>query len=655
MVMMRAEVHKEVVLLRWAPNDAKAWRLLNKYGVRLERLTVSRDGQVLDQPETRVLHGMLKPEESDQFKQIASEYSYGAIMAQAIFGESFVVTGGGKQDISSIIALSEELQQRYVLSLYAADLCFPAALVAGWGFEDEGIRPNEKYLYGVVPLVPEKEMQIAPGAVFVDTERLDRFVKPLDFTGEFEDGNVRLAWNSRTLEWLYSAYILERSTDGKNFQSISDTPITQMQSGLNDRIVYIDSIRNDISYSYRICGLTPFGTKGAWSDTLSGAGRTELQNPPFISKAMPDEHGGAQIEWTFDAQDETLIEGFTLERSDDDKTYSDFIPGIGKKERSLTLSDLPSTNYFVLAANTTTGKRVRSFPVLVQPVDTIPPAVPVGLTAKTDTSGVVRLFWQPNRDKGRFGYRIFRGRTAEEEMMPLNDNAIQDTMFVDSVDMRSLNGKMYYAIVALDSRYNRSDYSAVVEVKMPEIIPPTPPFIRKISVENGRNVVMWVSGGETVLAGYDLYRKGGQDADFVLLAAVASPDSCTYTDTAVENNRVYVYRVQSRSEGGLVSAASLDYKVTAISKGDTKTAMTLTLSPAKDRVKLIWEIPVTDAVNIQLYKKVGDGTFALFLDMLDPTGAQEDTDVVPGSKYHYMLVLKTNNAPPQSTVKTIAL
>ena len=191
-LMMTSEVREGSVSIRWAPTTPRAWQLLNQYGVRLERLTVVRDDEVLDDPEVLVLSELLIPQESEEFIRIASNYTespFAAIIAQAIFGESFVVGGAGESDIETIIALSDELLQRFALSLYAADLCFTSALVAGWGWEDTTVRENERYLYRVIPLVPANELEIAHGALFVDPERIDTFPAPLDFTGEFMDGN----------------------------------------------------------------------------------------------------------------------------------------------------------------------------------------------------------------------------------------------------------------------------------------------------------------------------------------------------------------------------------------------------------------------------------------------------------------------------------
>ena len=654
-ILMRGEVHQEKILLRWASTDARTWQLLNKYGVRLERLTVVRDGIALDEPEKLIISDNLKPKESPRFMLAAEAYSYAAIIAQAVFGESFVVSGSGDQDISSIIALSDELQQRYALSLYAADLCFPAALAAEWGWEDDDVRENERYLYNVIPLVPEDELPIAPGALFVDASRIDRFPKPLDFDGQFMDGGVLLSWNYRTQEALYNAYIPERSTDGINFSPITDIPITRMDSGSGDQITYIDSIGNGIKYHYRLAGITPFGSMSIYSDTISGIGLPELRNPPFITKAIPNKDGGIDIEWIFEDDDEELIDNFTLERSENDKIYTDYITSIDRKLRGVSLSDVPSTNYFVVAANTITGKRVRSFAAFVQPVDSLPPAIPVGLTAIADTTGTVKLSWQANKDEDILGYRIFRSQTDEEEMIPLNDIAIINTMFIDSVNLKLLNRKVYYAVAALDERYNQSDKSPVVEVIKPEIIPPTPPLIREIRVEDGKNIILWVSGEEENLTGYELLRKVDGGNEFALLVSLSEAGNCIYEDSDVENDKVYIYHIRSRSQGGLLSEPSPDYKVRAINKSDAKHTIIFTATPQKEGITLRWEISITEAANIQLFKKTGGGTLGLFREGVAAVGEIKDENVVPGTKYEYMLVVKVNGASPQVVTKSVTL
>lgn len=662
-IKMRSEVRGQEVLLRWIPTNERAWKLLNKYGVRLERLTVVRDGEVLDESPKMVLTECLKPEESEAFKQMAQEYSFAAIIAQAIFGERFEVSGEGEYDVATIIALGQELQQRYVFSLYAADLCFPAAVVAGWGWKDTNVRQNERYLYNVIPLVPKEELEIQQGGLLVDMERVSRFPKALDLQGNFSDGSVLLHWNFRTLESIYNSYVVERSTDDIHFTPISDLPITQMGSNAqgvqsNDLIYYADSIQNDTTYYYRVAGITPFGSQGAYSDTISGKGIGELKEPPFITKALPSSNGGADIEWEFESSNERFIKGFTLEYSKDDKenSYEQLLTDIDKTNRAIHVPNIQSTHYFRIAAITATGKKLSSFSALVQAIDTIPPTIPLGLVAVADTSGVVRLTWQANKEPDIYGYRIYRGQTSEEELIPVNDVAIRGTMFTDSINLQMLNQKVYYAITALDERYNQSEPCGTVEVCKPEMIPPTPPFIREIKVTNGHNTLHWISGAEPTLAGYEIYKKTGAKGTFELLTFIQGADSTSYADSEVENDHIYIYQLKSCTQGGLRSISSPDYQVRAINKTEgSNIKVDLTLTPLKNNIQISWKTTALDVTSVQLYKKTNDGVFGLFRDKLNPTGEIADKAIAPGFTYQYMLVIKTNHSTPITLTKKAAL
>ena len=226
-IYVRTEVHSDKVLLRWIAGDAKSWQLLNKYGFKLERLTVARSGVLLDKPEVLLLAGELKPAASDKLKALVGEYPMGGVVAQAVFGDSFEVSLGDSP-ISKAIALDEERQQRYLFALYAADLCFPVAKEVGWGFEDGSIKEGERYLYRVTSLVPKKELTIAEGASFVVVGDTIRLPQPLELSAQFSPAGAYLSWDYNRLATLYSSYWIERSEDGKTFSRISDLPITRM-------------------------------------------------------------------------------------------------------------------------------------------------------------------------------------------------------------------------------------------------------------------------------------------------------------------------------------------------------------------------------------------------------------------------------------------
>ena len=136
---VRTEIHPAKVLLRWIPSDAKTWEQFNKYGVRLERLTIRRAGVAIDPPEILTLADTLRPVQSNELQQLVEKYPIGGVIAQAIWGENFEVGVSGKHELLRAMALEEANTQRFLFSLYAADLCFPVAKAVGWGYEDSTV------------------------------------------------------------------------------------------------------------------------------------------------------------------------------------------------------------------------------------------------------------------------------------------------------------------------------------------------------------------------------------------------------------------------------------------------------------------------------------------------------------------------------------
>ena len=368
-IRARAEIHSDRILLRWIPSDAKSWDLLNQYGVRLERLTVSRSGVVLDKPELKVLSEKLKPEATDTLKRIAAQYPMGAVIAQAVFGEDFEVSLGNNP-ISKAISLDEMRQQRYLFSLYAADLCFPMAKEIGWGWEDKDIRNGERYLYRITPLVPKRKCQIGQGAVFTIVGDTAKLIRPIGLSARFSESGAFLSWDYNTLSYLYSAYFIEKSEDGKIFKPISDLPVTRIADVDKNPyapITYLDSIPEGKTIYYRVVGVTPFGSKGAYSDIVSGIAYPALKAIPMITSSSFDRNGGADISWQFDGASQELIKGFNVLHSTDDKDYTILIGNLNPQQRNYHITNIGRHIYYKIEAEAKQGASTRSLPDLSNP------------------------------------------------------------------------------------------------------------------------------------------------------------------------------------------------------------------------------------------------------------------------------------------------
>ena len=134
---LRPNVTHDHIQLRWVAGTSASWYFTNKNGVIIERYTILRDGNVLATPEKTILTPTpLKPPRLDDWKEIVEGNPNAAIIAQALYGTDFEVSGG-QSGIGAMIALSQEQEQRYAMAMYAADMSYPAAKFAGWGYEDK--------------------------------------------------------------------------------------------------------------------------------------------------------------------------------------------------------------------------------------------------------------------------------------------------------------------------------------------------------------------------------------------------------------------------------------------------------------------------------------------------------------------------------------
>jgi len=164
---LRVSAQKEAVLLRWAAATPLVWKQTNRCGFRLERYTVVRDKKILDTPERKILgEGIIRPRPLEAWKDRIEENDNASIVAQALYGEDFQLTGEDSEGLARIVNLAQELEQRFTFSLYAADLDFEVACMAGWGWRDTTVRPGEYYLYRVIPATQADSLRYGMASVY---------------------------------------------------------------------------------------------------------------------------------------------------------------------------------------------------------------------------------------------------------------------------------------------------------------------------------------------------------------------------------------------------------------------------------------------------------------------------------------------------------
>lgn len=645
-IRVRYSVQQDAVLLRWGADTPYAWKKTNRSGFRIERYTVSRGKEVLVVPEKKVLVEVLKALPLQEWIPYVERDDNAGIIAQALYGEDFQLTGEDSQGFARMINMAQELDQRFTFSLYAADQNFDIACLAGWGYKDTDVKKGERYLYRIVPATYEDSCQIRLGSAFTGLDEYRPLPRPQELAAVWNNKCVMLAWNYSNLADVYNSYYIEKSVDGKKFTRIEGRPVSSIderQKEGDQRLFYVDSLSDDhTTFYYRIRGISTFGELGPVSDTLSGKGVNMLPYVPVIRKSIVNDKGELEMEWQFENEGESFIEGFQLRMSDKaNGIYRTVADDISPSQRSLKYDKLNSGSYFVIKAVALEGESRSSYPVLIQPLDTVPPAVPLGLQGKIDSLGIVKLSWNPNTESDLLGYLVYRAFTGTEEAVPVVKYPVTDTCYIDTVDNWNLNPVVYYYLVAVDQRYNQSDFSERLDLVKPDFIPPVSPVFSDYHIGTEGVELKWICSPSEDVREHRLYRKEketGDTARWVIILPGNQTDR--YRDTSVQPGKKYAYTIFAVDKSGLVSlpTPALNLVVPgALKKKEGITRLDAVVDKKNLLIKLVWKSDLKEVKNYEIYKSEGDAPYTLWKVVAGWQRELLDEDVAVSMQYRYMI------------------
>jgi fibronectin type 3 domain-containing protein len=657
-IQVLARPGKDSIVLRWAPMKSSSWQLGNKQGYTIERYTLVRDGKVLNPPEKKILTpSALKPYPESQWERIAGNNKYTIIAAQALLGETFELNMKQNNNTASIVNKAAENEQRFSIALFCADLSPVTAKALGLYYSDTQVTKGEKYLYRITSGVSGAGSMT--GSSFVSPDDPYKLTPPLKFFVETKGKLVDLRWDQSHHKRIYTTYRIERSEDGKNFESISDDPVVSLSpySAQETELQYaVDSLpQAGKEYHYRVLGITPFGEAGPPSEVKSVIGQNILNELPNITSAVTVDNKTISLSWTFPSASNDLIEGFVLERAiTPTGTFNKVHEGIlGKASRSYVDAGPKQTNYYRVAAQTADKRLLKSTLYYAQLVDSIPPSIPTDLTGSIDDAGNVRLSWKPNTDPDIYGYRVYRAYYRNDEFAQVTTGPLRESKFNDRVDVESLNDKIHYRLMAIDNNQNHSALSAIFTITLPDKLPPVSPVLLPVISKDEGVALSWMPSSSTDVLKYDLYRKT-EDRWIRLTSINANADSIyTYTDTNLNNGETQYYTVIAVDEANLESPpapAVVGQKLKRNIWPEVKLQEPVVNRESKV-ITLRWTYEYT---NVQLYQ-VYKGTTNESLQLYRSVKANEFVDrIVPGA-YQYRVVAIFNDGSKSAMGKGVTV
>ena len=632
------------IVLRWAPLHADAWIRSVRDGFTIERYTLVRDNKIVNPPEKKQLSpSVILPWPLERWELLVQDNKYAAIAAQALFGSDFEMSMDGA-DVFQIVNKVQENMMRFSFALYAADLSVPVSIALGLRLTDKDVRKDEKYLYRIFSIHQGDTIR---GSLFTGPGEYS-LPQPLDFSAEFKGNIVSLKWDQSYHKGIYTAYIVERAEQDGEFVRIADDALVTLtpEDKPETRYQYAtDSLPEaNKEYAYRVRGLTPFGEIGPPSDTVRGRGAVIVRVVPYITEDNSPDNQVIDLKWEFPVSVEAGIKGFEVRRSSNPKVKPKTIHPhvLGASIRSFRDHAPEQNNYYQVIALGLAGEEFKSPLRLSQLVDSIPPAAPTGLLGQVDENGMATLQWKPNQERDIYGYRIYRGNNRKAEFSQVTTEPIARAGFVDSVNLNTLDRFIYYQVMAIDRNQNHSDLSDILEIPLPDKIPPVPPVFLPVTASQEGVWLQWVPSSSDDVHHYAVYTQPVGRQEWTLMATVPHTEDSilSYRVAELEEGIRMNFTLVAVDGAGLESVPCAP--VTASRLVNPIKPAVIVSAPEVNReeklVRIKWVYQQQGVARYQIYRAREGEAIRLYQTIPSGENSFTDRQLVVNSKYAYQVV-----------------
>lgn len=643
-----ALVKKDSVVLRWVPASIPVWQVGIKYGYVIKRYTISKGGVFIPDGLSKgeLLNPVpIKPFGREMFENLTLQDPRAAVVEEALFGTEFQPPQGS-DNFAGFMKAYNELEVRFGFALFICDLSSAISQAAGLRFTDRNIVSDERYAYSISLANIPDGMQVDPAVVVLDAGIITKLPVVTNIQTVFLDRVVKFQWPISLYNGIYTAFILEKSSDGKSFASVSDLPLVNLTE--NDNIKYFsytDSLINNNEQTwYRVKGISPFGEEGPVSEVVAGKGAPEFTAYAVIDTAEVIENKKIIVRWRVTASESAPVKSISIQRSDKyDGVFENLSAKALAPDSRMYIDAGPNlSNYYKIILTGKDNITSSSFPYFVQTEDNDPPSPPQMLTGSIDSSGIVTVVWKENAEPDLLGYKVFRANRAEDEFIALNRDLTSKNVCNDTINLNTLTQKICYQVVAIDKRYNSSDYSAILTLTRPDTISPAPAIISRIDLIKGKAILRFESSPSTDVKQYELVRiqEKGSIQENLKIWKANLPDS--YEDSPEEPDMNYYYLIKTTDFSG----NSSKFERMVYFPGAAKKTINLRAEQAGNgrTILLSWDAPSGfKPVKTILYRGRDSSPISIYSTLEGEDQMFADTDIEINTAYKYMIKIFGEN------------
>ena len=521
------------------------------------------------------------------------------------------------------------------------------AILRGYGYLDSDVSRRQQYKYRLVQLATNGTVNvIAEGEA--DTARFSQ-PEAVVFIGEVDDNHPVLKWKSVP----YVRYHIQRADKPEGpYTRLTLMPLPS--SNTNQMMRYDDTrVKPDgRRYFYQVVAYSMLDQQGVIADPIA------ISTPDLTAPAPPaqldsdSEPATAVLNWK--AGKETDLAGYHIYRREVLKDVdADGKHKVGEEKRlTRTLLGVDMVRfrdgdvipgqiyqYEMTASDTSGNESVHSLPVLAVPRDITRPQRPTGLSAAIGDNSKVKLTWNANNDADLYAYRIYRSADESDltfvRELPVSELQNQASpSHTEKLDTHS-ESEYRYAVAAVDGTENESTLSDTVNVKLPDIVPPSQPVLTELKAENGAIKLAWAPSPSADVNGYNVYRAEADSKISRINAAPFAANVLMYRDGTVKAGIVYRYAVSAIDHSGNEGDLSDERSSVTYAAIDPVAPSALSLDKSSKPWRLLWQGSAKASGFIAYLASARDGDYHQVGAML--TKPSLDVPVPAGSTYWYRI------------------
>ncbi|MFN0048332.1 MAG: hypothetical protein ACKVOU_04340 [Cytophagales bacterium] len=437
---------------------------------------------------------------------------------------------------------------------------FDFAYAIGNGFIDSAAVKGESYQYILRRINTGTDVLMATSST-IKVEDWKPLPEPQDIKFDKKREGVKFSWLHLPQSFL-GVDVFRKAANSKDFKKLNDVAIyPQMgENGKYPKYYYTDvSASNDTVYQYKFVAVDYFGQASLFSPEIT-VGKKDFE-PPFPPDSVQLDVDTLRIKLKWKAPNSPDLSGYHVYRSlKYDKGFEKVTSKTISKKTTNFIDVVPKINeyFYQIASVDSSGNEGFSQAIMADVRDVVAPETPKDFIVALE-NGKIILTWSASPDKDLKGYFVYKAPAGATDFVILNGKPFKETRFEIAYSKASKT-KFVYRILAIDSNFNRSRFTPLLTLQLPDIQAPAQPFIKSIQVKNDFPEIIWMPNVDNDLKSYALIRmKYGKDTTKTVVKSDIGKTDTIYTDKTAETNEYYKYSLFAADSTGNISVSSTPY------------------------------------------------------------------------------------------------